>query len=195
MNGFSKSAFTILAVLFAAGCAGARTEIMNRSQSERTDVFSEVSENAPPAKGLVDLTVKASVKTHVEGRYLIESSDTLHGALEYPFVLNIDGQAVTWIVSGKPERTPHSEKEGEHAEGGDGVRYELQREIRLKPGAHTVFFALPGEDVSTEITVNLREGRHSVLEIVPVYRRYRYEGPRFDRGVDRLETHLKEKPS
>jgi len=179
-------------VLFAMGCVGAGTEIMNRSQSSRTDVFSEVPENAPPVQGLVDLIIKTSVKTHVEGRYPLESSGTYHGTTQYPFVLNIDGQAVTWMVPGELERTSHGVKEGEHGEGGEGVRYDLQRKIRLRPGTHTVFFALPGDGVTEEITVDLREGSHSVLEVVPVYRRYRYEGPRFDRGVDRLETKLKE---
>lgn len=189
MKGVAKSVYAILLLLLTMGCVGAGTEIKNRSESLRTDVFSEAREDAPPEKSFADLTVIASVKTHVEGRYHFETPGSLHGA-KYPSILNIDGQAVTWMVPGVLDRTPHSIKEGEHAEGGEGMRYNLLRRIRLRPGTHTVFFALPGDGVSTEITIDLLEGSHSVLKFVPVYRRDSYHGPRFDKGVDRLETYL-----
>ena len=173
MNRSMKAVCVPLLMVLLAGCAGVSARITEKSRSERSDVFSEIREDAPPAKGSVDLTVKASVKTHVEGHYLIERPGTRHGAPEYPFVLNIGGQAVTWNVPGRLEDTTTTEAAGSvRAERGQGMRYILSRRIRLRPGPHTVFFALPSEDVAREIAVTLVNGEVTVLEFIPVYRRY-----------------------
>lgn len=41
--------------------------------------------------GFVDLTINAQIKTHLEGWYLLECKNSLHGKPEYPFLFNIDG--------------------------------------------------------------------------------------------------------
>jgi len=178
--------------LALVGCGVTAREIRAKSLSERTDVFREVKEEGAPPNGFVDVVIKASIKTHLEGYYLLEP-DTRHGKPEYPFVLNIDGQAVTWEVAGQVEDSPkYDEKGGRNPEGGKGMRYVLIKELQLKPGLHKIFFALPGENKSVEITITLNERGLSVLEFEPIY--YRYDGrPTFEKGVSRFEVFLNER--
>ena len=178
--------------LILIGCGATAKEIRAKSLSERSDVFHEVKEEGAPPNGFVDVVIKASIKTHLEGYYLLEP-DTRHGKPEYPFVLNIDGQAVTWEVAGQVEdSTKYDEKGGRNPEGGKGMRYVLIKELQLKPGLHKIFFALPGENKSVEVTITLNERELSVLEFKPIY--YRYDGrPTFEKGVSRFEVFLNER--
>ena len=179
--------------LILIGCGATAKEIRAKSLSERADVFREVKEEGAPPNGFVDVVIKASIKTHLEGYYLLEP-DTRHGKPEYPFVLNIDGQAVTWEVAGQVEDSPkYDEKGGRNPEGGKGMRYVLIKKLQLKPGLHKIFFALPGENKSAEATITLNEKELSVLEFKPIY--YRYAGnPTFERGLSRLEVFLNGNP-
>jgi len=178
--------------LALVGCGVTAREIRAKSLSERTDVFREVKEEGAPPNGFVDVVIKASIKTHLEGYYLLEP-DTRHGKPEYPFVLNIDGQAVTWEVAGQVEDSPkYDEKGRRNPEGGKGMRYVLIKKLQLKPGLHKIFFALPGENKSVEATITLNENELSVLEFEPIY--YRYDGrPTFEKGVSRFEVFLNER--
>jgi len=178
--------------LILIGCGATAKEIRAKSLSERTDVFREVKEEGAPPNGFVDVVIKASIKTHLEGYYLLEP-DTRHGKPEYPFVLNIDGQAVTWEVAGQVEDSPkYDEKGRKNPEGGKGMRYNLIKKLQIKPGLHKIFFALPGENKSAEITITLNERELSVLEFKPIY--YRYDGrPTFEKGVSRFEVFLNER--
>ena len=167
-----KRLVVICAVLagLIAGCGIASREIKMKSESKRTDVFTEVKEGVPP-KGFADLAIKASIKSHLEGYHLLESKKSLHGKKVYSFVLNVDGQAVVWEVEGEKEVTPVRDERGRRVlEGGEGIRYNLEKRIRLSAGPHTVFFALPGEGHSREFEVTLREGESNTLDIKPVYR-------------------------
>ncbi len=106
----------------ALGCGLTAREIKIKSQSERTDIFREVSEEGPAPKGLVDLIIKASVKTHVEGYYFFEPEKTFHGQPDYPFLVNIDGQAVIWRAERRKETTPVYDDQGRRdLEGGEGM--------------------------------------------------------------------------
>ena len=118
------------------------------------------------------------------------------GRRRYPFVVNVDGQAALWEIGGQKEETPRYTKDGEKdPEGGDGIRYTLVKRIRLKPGEHRVFFGLPGERSFKELTVTLTGKEIRTIELKPVYNRYRYEGPRFERGVAKIEVTLKGAPA
>ena len=174
------------------GCGVTARGIRAKSFSERTDVFSEIKEDERVPQGFVELVIRASVKSHLEGFYLLEQQ-TLHGKPEYPFVLNIDGQAVTWEVAGQVEDSPkYDEKGRKNPEGGQGMRYVLIKKLQLKSGLHEIFFALPGENKTVETTITLNEKELSILEFKPIY--YRYGGPTFERGVSRLEVFLDGKP-
>ncbi len=46
------------------------------------------------------------------------------------------------------------------------------------------------EEVAREITVTLVSGDVTILEFLPVYRRYGGSGPRFERGIIRLDVSM-----
>lgn len=177
-------------VLFL-GCGAASKEITLKSQSERTDIFKEVQEGEIIPGGLVDLTITSSIKTHLEDFYLLESKKSLHGKHGYPFVINIDGQAATWKVDGQRENLPACDQEGKRVpEGGDGVRYNLQKKILLKGGSHKIFFGLPDENVFLQFELALKAGEPYVLEFRPVYLRRGKQPRYFLHGVKTCEVLL-----
>jgi hypothetical protein len=57
------------------GCGTSAKEIRVRSQNDRTDVFTEVKLNETIPKSFSDLIIKANIKTHVEGYYILESKN------------------------------------------------------------------------------------------------------------------------
>ena len=87
-----------VAGVLLAGCVTTSQFMKARSQGARADVFEEVGEKDTVPGEYALLEFRASIKTHTEGFYLLESRDSLHGKKGYPFVLNIDGQAVVWEV-------------------------------------------------------------------------------------------------
>jgi hypothetical protein len=186
MNRFMKFAIAITMGVTLIGCGAATKEIMRMSRSERTDVFTEVSaEGAAPA-GLVDLVIKASIKTPLEGYYALESKGSVHGKPSYPFLVNIDDQAVLWKVGGVKETIPLYDEKGKVShdpDAGVGMKYNLEKKVRLAAGPHTVFFGLPGEPYTTKVRLMLKEGGSPVLELKPHYR--------YKRRPTRLPTFLK----
>lgn len=170
MKNITRLAIMGFLIVAFAGCGITSREIKMKSRSERTDVFSEVKEGMPP-KGFADLLIKVSIKTHLERYYLLESKGSLHGKQVFPFVVNVDGQAAIWEVEGEKEITPVRDERGRRTpEGGEGMRYNLEKKIRLSAGSHKVFFALPGEGHSREFEITLKEDESHTLEIKPVYR-------------------------
>jgi hypothetical protein len=183
-----------VAGVLLAGCVTTSQFMTARSQGARFDVFEEVGEKDTVSREYALLEIWASIKTHTEEFYLLESRDSLHGKKGYPFVLNIDGQAVVWEVDGQEETIPiHFEKGGRNPEGGTGVRYEIRKKIRLAAGSHRVFFGLPAEDYYREFDVTLTAGRTYALTFAPVYKQripnlQRIPGiRRFTNGFDRYE--------
>ena len=116
----------------------------------------------------------------------------------YPFLINIDGQAVTWKVGGQEEETPAPCESEERPEGGKGRRCDLHEKISLRAGSHKIFFALPQEEVFLQFELVLRAGESYMLEFWPVYkqevslsRRYAKKNPpHFLRGVSSFEAFL-----
>ena len=88
------------------GCGATAQMIVEKSQSERTDIFQEISRDEAIPAGYAGLAIKASLKTHVAGYYVGESEKSLHGKPGYPFVINIDGQAAVWEVDGQKAVKP-----------------------------------------------------------------------------------------
>jgi hypothetical protein len=170
-------------------CGSALKRISLKSQSVRTDVFKEVQEGVAIPRGFVDLTITSSIKTHLVGDYLLESKKSLHGKPGYPFVINIDGQAVTWKVDGREEDTPPYDEDGKTPpEGGEGMRYTLQKKILLNPGAHKIFFGLPEEELSLQLELALKAGDSNVLDFRPVYKRRGKQPRHFFHGVNGFEV-------
>lgn len=177
------------------GCGATAKLITAKSQSERADVFTEMTDTGAKPQGYIDLVVKANIKTHVEGYHSDESGKNLHGKPGYPFVLNIDGQAVVWKVDGQKDVDPAYDEQGNTSrdpEAGTGVSYILERKIRLREGAHKVFFVLPEDDYIVDADITLRSGEEAVLEFKPLYwhKHIPYHIPTFLKGVRKYEIYL-----
>ncbi|MBZ0155662.1 MAG: hypothetical protein K8I29_05530 [Alphaproteobacteria bacterium] len=153
-------------------------------------MFIEAQDSGSSPQGVVEVMLKAEIKTHLKDHYLLEKAGTYHGEPRYPMLVNIDGQAATWEVEGKKESAPNyiDKSVKRNPERGEGMKYSLSKRIWLSPGSHRVFFGLPGDRVSKEVVITVEEGKPSVLEFKPVYRRYRTQGSIFTRGVSRLKA-------
>jgi hypothetical protein len=172
MKNMMRVVLLVSLVVIFANCGAAREQIRTQSVTEREGVFQEIATTEGPPAGFADVVLKASLKTHLSGEgTLLESGDSPHGGPFYSFVLNIDGQAVTWKVPGQRENIPvlrdrHSKEEG------DGMKYGLEKRIRLRAGTHRIFFGVSEEDYSKTATVNLQEGKSYTLEFYPIYQRF-----------------------
>jgi hypothetical protein len=177
------------------GCGAPARMITAKAQSEKSDVFTEVTDAGATPQGFADIIVKANTKTHEEGYYIGESDKSLHGKPGYPFVLNIDGQAAVWKVDGKKEELPKYDEQGKTSrdpEAGTGIKYVLEKKLRLRPGSHNLFFGLPGEDYYTEVVITGQEGESRTLEFKPVYR-YKTNPtriPTFKKGISGYAVYL-----
>lgn len=185
----------VLAVFIASGCGMAARQIQTKSQSGKSDVFTEVYGDSPLPKGFADLIIKANIKTHREGYYMLESRASLHGKEKYPFIVNIDGQAVRWEVTGIRNEKPRYDAEGKTSldpEAGDGMKYVLERKVRTAVGSHNIFLGLPEKNYFVEVELLLREGETSTLEFRPVYRTKRLPTriPSFLKGIENYEVFL-----
>jgi hypothetical protein len=171
MKRLSTSILAVLLGLTLTGCGAAAKTIALKSQSERTDIFTEVSGTETIPTGYADLTITSNIKTHPEGYYIGESKESAHGKAAYPFLINIDGQAVLWRVAGDKHQLPKyvDGKTSRNPEAGEGMKYVLDKKVRLAVGAHRVFFGLPEEPYYTVADISVQGGKAYVLEFKPVY--------------------------
>ena len=169
-------------VVLAANCGAAREQIQTQSKTLCEGIFCEVNTPDGPPPGYADVVIKASLKTHLPGEgTLLEFGNCLHGREFYHFVINIDGQAVTWKVPGQRENLPLVKGQDSPDEG-DGMRYTLEKKIRLRAGTHRIFLGLREENTAKTVIVDLREGSSSTLEFRPIYPRYKHGHPAFRLG-------------
>ncbi|PKN69160.1 MAG: hypothetical protein CVU54_11670 [Deltaproteobacteria bacterium HGW-Deltaproteobacteria-12] len=187
--------FTGVMILALIGCGATAKTIKQKTQNERVGVFTEVKNADAPAQGFAVLNIKATIKTHLEGYYCLESKDSAHGKPGYPFLINIDGQAATWAVNGLKESVPLYDKDGKTSldpEAGDGIKYILGKKIQLRPGTHKVFLVLPADDYFREVEITLKEGDSITLEFRPVYK-FKTQPtriPNFKKGIKEYEVYL-----
>jgi hypothetical protein len=185
----------LMILVALTGCGTAAKEIQMRSRSERTGVFTEINKAAPPVQGFVDVTIKASIKTHLVGYYVLESRDSVHGKQGYPFLINIDGQAATWTAEGKKHSLPLYDKDGKtshNPDAGEGIKYILEKKIRLRAGVHKVFLGLSADDYFKEVEITLEEGGPLILEFKLIYK-HKTSPTRistFLRGIKEYEVYL-----
>lgn len=189
---------TILTMLSLLACGTTTKEIQARTQSDKTGVFSETKGDEPIPKGFAGLTIRANIKTHVEGYYILESKETLHGKEKYPFVVNIDGQAARWEVVGIKDVRPAYDADGKTSrdpEAREGFKYNLEKKVLLSAGTHKVYFGLPEERYSTEVEISLKYGETGMLEFKPIYRTKKIPTriPTFLKGIDKYEVFLNDK--
>jgi hypothetical protein len=187
----------VLLLTILSGCGAAAKMITAKSQSERTDVFMEVSGNEAAPAGFADVLITANIKTHLEGYYAGEYETSSHGKKAYPFLFNIDGQTVLWKVAGSKHELPLyvDGLTSRDPEAGKGMKYVLERKIRLAAGAHKVFFGLPEEPYYTIADISVKSGGLYVLEFKPDYRYKTMPTriPTFLEGVDMFDVMFKER--
>jgi len=180
---------TLISIL--AACGATTKEIARMSQRERTDIFVEISEGQAPA-GYADMVIRAAIKTPLAGYCPLESKDPAHGKDIYPILVNIDGQAVLWMVEGRKHVLPEyvDGKTSHDPEAGEGMKYVLEKKVRIAVGSHKVFFGLPEESYFTTTAISAKSVGLYVLEFKPVYR-YKTSPtriPTFLKGIDKFEV-------
>ncbi len=133
MNRQTNLMFLIAIGIILTGCGVATKDIARMSQSEKTDVFTEVISGESAPAGYGDVVIKASLKTPLAGYYPLESKSSARGKEIYPFVLNMDGQAVHWQVEGQKHVLPEYVygKTSRDPEAGEGMKYLLEKKVRL----------------------------------------------------------------
>jgi hypothetical protein len=164
---------TVFFALMSAGCSTAVKEMQMKSQSERTDVFVEVEDGEPIPEGFADLIITANIKTPPAGYYLLESGESLHGKPGYPFRINIDGQPALWKIDGAIDNKPAYDKDGKtsrNPEAREGMKYVLEKKLRLRSGSHRIFFGLPEENYYSTVDITLKDDEITIIEYKPVYR-------------------------
>ena len=184
-----------LFVMALTGCGTTSKEIHTKSQSERTDVFAEIKPGTPIHKGFAGLLITVNIKTPCAGYCIPEPKQSIHGKPEYPFLVNIDGQAALWKVEGTRDIKPVYDKDGKTShdpEAGEGMKYVLKKRVKLRAGQHRIFFGLPEENYSATTDIVLKSGEEAVLECKPVYRYKTFPTriPTFLEGISRYEVFL-----
>jgi hypothetical protein len=177
------------------GCGVTAKTIEQKTQNTRPDVFTEIKNDDTLSEGFVTLAIKATIKTPLEGYYLLESKDSMRGKPGYPFVINIDRQAAAWKVDGQKEILPLYDQDGKTShdpEAGEGIKYVLEKKIQLRAGTHKVFFGLPDENYFKELEIMLQEGKNYSLEFKPIYKYKTHPTriPAFKKGIKEYEVYL-----
>ncbi len=185
-----------LCAVILYGCHGASEEIAAKSIDQRSGVFYEAGKEEKPSRDMVELVIKAQIKTHLEGFYILESRNSLYGRPTYPFLLNIDGQHVVWKMDGRKELTSYFDADGKWTiDGGPGMRYTLEKKVWIAPGAHTVFIALPGDDFAKQFEIALNRDKLNVLELKPIYHQNSHRRQTYLRGIKDFEVVLGQSPA
>ena len=163
------------------------------SNSTRIDVFAEVPGDGNVPAGFVVLVIKASIKIPLEEDCL-DSKTPAQGRSDYPFLVNIDGQAVLWMAEGQKETIPLYERgyTSRDPDAGTGIEYRLEKKIRLAVGMHKIVFGLPKKEYLSAFKVTLNSGESQVLEFKPRYRykTYPLRIPTFLNGLENYEAIL-----
>ena len=187
-----KNVLTIILIvslfISISGCGGALKEINAKSQSTRSDVFVEINNGEVTPSGYANVIVKVSIKTPPPGYYLWESNDSFSGKSGFLFVFNIDGQAALWKIDGREEVTSPYDESGERIpDGGRGIRYTLNKKIRVATGSHKLFLGVPEDEYAGEFVILVKDGV-STLEFKPVYRGdYQRTAPSFLNEIHAFE--------
>lgn len=196
MKNFIPFLVVITVMTVSVGCGATAREITKMSQSEKTGVFNEVISEGPAPAGYADVVIKASLKTPLAGYYPLESKRSARGRAVYPFLMNIDGQAVQWQVEGQKHLLPEYVygRTSHDPEAGEGMKYMLEKKVRLAAGSHKVFLGVPEESQFTMTDISVTSGGSYMLEFKPEYR-YKTLPTRiltFFKGVDKFEVVFKE---
>jgi hypothetical protein len=188
----------VLLLTIFSGCGAAAKMITAKSKSERTGVFTEISGNEAAPAGFADVLITANIKTHLEGYYSGEAETSSHGKEVYPFLINIDGQAVLWKVAGRKHELPLyvDGLASRDPEAGNGMKYVLEKKVRLAAGAQQVFFGLPEEPYFTVADITVASGSMNMLDFKPKYwhKELPTHIPTFLKGINHYDIFMNVNP-
>jgi len=162
--------------------------------SEKTDVFQEIHSAEALAQNFADLKIKVQFKIHEKGYYLLEGRDSIPDNTKCSFLFNIDGQAVTWEAPGIKENTPQYDDHGmQIPDGGAGIRFALEKRIRLNPGQHKIFFAIPRYGYYERFEIRLLANSENILDLRPIYNRNRWIDQDYTKGLSHFDVFLNDR--
>lgn len=188
------SMVVLLVGLLMTGCAGMQQKTHSHDSKVAGDTFVEASGEALPA-GFGDLVIRTAIKTHPEGFYPMESASSHHGTDHYPFTVTVGAQSATWSVTGVQSDTPKYAPDGStpnDPEAGPGMRYALDKRLRLKPGTYDMRLDLPDDNVTSIAKVTIQDGKSVIIEFKPVYRNKTFPVlmPSYRKGINSLEVYI-----
>ena len=175
---------TMMAGLFASGCANNRDLIAKASLESRQGVFSEVIGTEAQA-GQTTADIRLSVKRN-SSRFMWMYNK--HSDPPYRVNLNIDGQ--TTVLEATPVLEDKPPIDSSIPESGIGWRYDFRKVVALAPGKHTLTIAIPIDDLIVEHEIDLRKGTNNI-SLKPVYKNSSlrpYKGKTFTAGVKTVEV-------
>jgi hypothetical protein len=193
MKQMAKATLVAIFALLIGGCAANKeiSDQIHQKSMERGNIFKEVAD-ASSLQGFSVLVIRATLKTVKEGFYPLESGRSQQGKAEYPFVFNIGGQGVIWMAKGLPDTQKRIVDGKRNPEGGDGVKYTLEKRITLRAGRYKIYIGLTEANIQEEIAVTLTAGKTSILDFRPLYfpgRHNRNTGS-FYQGLRDFEVYL-----
>lgn len=155
----------LASIALFSGCAS--TETIKRLESQHGQgAFQVVDASAKPLpEGYGDLKISLNVKTRTSDAILINTAG--YGTEHYHLLVGINGQ--TRRLVGKMATESGGYRNNRDPEAGSGVRYTFETTLRLPVGLHTMTFALPGDGVVLEQTLEVKPGENRMV-LQPVYR-------------------------
>jgi hypothetical protein len=185
----------LLTTLLFFGCAHVTREHIMKKASEGVSSFEEVNEKEVQLpEGYSELLIKALIKIPKKETYLIKTRPLRDENSQYPFVININGQGVLWMVNCTLDKQTTYIKHKRNPEGGEGLVCRLEKRIYLKSGFYKVYFGLPEEEFETEVAVSFVGGSSNVLEFKPIYWRHEKSGRTFWNGISSYDIFFNDKP-
>ncbi len=179
-------------LILVAKCSMGRVQTLTPTPASREGIFQEITTTEETPPGFADVVIKASLKTHLPGEgSLLEFIGSPHGGEFYHFVLNVGGQEAIWNVPGQLE---NNTVDGD-ANKGLGMKYTLEKKIRLRAGRSTLSLGFPEENYTRTLTVNLQGGNSYTLEFRPQYLGSGRNVPSFKDGFLGFSTLLKDTPT
>ena len=185
----------LLITLVFLGCAhGTRERIMQKA-SEEASSFEEINEkDSQLPEGYSELLIKASIKIPQKEFYLIKTRPPRYENLQYPFVFNINGQGVLWMVNRTFDKQRTYINNKRNPEGGEGLICRLEKRIRLRSGSYKVYLGLPEEEFETAVAIFLPDSSSNVLEFKPIYRWHGIYHLMFWNGISSFDIFFNGKP-
>ena len=148
----------LLTTLVFFGCAHVTREQIMQKASEEASSFEEINEkDSQLPEGYSELLIKASIKIPQKEFYLIKTRPPRNENSQYPFVLNINGQGVLWMVNCALDKQRTYVNNKRNPEGGEGLICRLEKRIRLRSGSYEVYLGLPEEEFETEVAISLAD--------------------------------------